>query len=942
MKNDGFDMIDLDVTANWVGLDVEKAIEEETLAELSKAEETKKASDAVKNAAENVAEKVSEAVPAKAGVELAETAEKAVRKTGAAYAEAYAGSERNLEEMLSEYDMIGEDLPRRRKARPEAERRSRREEARSSREPERRAHKEEPVARKAEAAKEASRHKAEAAAKEEAARKAAAKKHEAAEHKKAVAAKTRHEEEVRKADRKKEAAKAVKEKKVKDKRPNRYAELMEKEASRKKGSKRASSKAAAASYRDSYDNSSRRESYAASERRHADSGRAVSGRRYDDPRRSGSRSTGRRRDDSDNKFVAFFKNLSGLDYIIGLTGVIVVAVAVITVNVYASAKATQAKVGEFASLGSDLAEIGVAGEGTLLAMAGNKALPDIDDDFLTEYEENDVVTGTVTVNMQLSSVVKDLKIKFINKDSGKLVPGIEFEVSITDSKKKSYTEKDSDKDGIIYLTEFTPGEAKVTMKAMDAAGDYVIKEETQSINVKETLDYKKIDVKNEIKSESQINAAKEDTAHKTETEAVLTDTVEWVASTKTPTGTATTYTKVSSGDVVAPTAVSKLEIVNKLYYNLINIKTRDLNGVVYAEDNGSGDPGQQTDVTPSPTPTEEPSPSPTEAPPSPAPPSPSPAAAPSPSPTTVPSPSPTPTPTPTAAPKYNTGADLKDKSGNVLYIKSGDSYRKATAGDYLNNSKQDFYKQVTSASGYKYTGWQTIDGSTYFFTAAGEKVTGTQVIQGAQYTFGSDGVLQAGSGNLGIDVSKFNGNIDWTKVRNSGVTYAIIRSGYRGSTAGALVEDPKFRANIKGASAAGLKVGVYFFTQAVNEVEAVEEASMVLSQVSGYKISYPIFLDVESSGGRADGLDYATRTKVINAFCQTIRNSGYTAGVYANKTWLQKKFDPGQLGAYKIWLAQYNSTPTYTGRYNLWQYSSKGSVNGISGNVDMNLSYMGY
>lgn len=890
MKNDGFDMIDLDVTANWVGLDVEKAIEEETLAELSKAEETKKAS-------------------------------------GAAYAEAYAESERNLEEMLSEYDMIGEDLPRRRKTRPEVERRSRREEARATKEPARKPHKEEAAAHKAATAK------------------ATDKKREEAEHKKtAAAARSRHEEEIRKADRKKEAVKAVKEKKVKDKRPNRYAELMEKEASRKKGSKHNSSKAAASSYRDSYDNSSRRESYAASERRHADSGRVVSGRRYDDPRRSGSRSTGRRRDDSDNKFVAFFKNLSGLDYIIGLTGVIVVAVAVITVNVYASAKATQAKVGEFASLGSDLAEIGVAGEGTLLAMAGNKSIPDIDDDFLTEYEENDVVTGTVTVNMQLSSVVKDLKIKFINKDSGKLVPGIEFEVSITDSKKKSYTEKDSDKDGIIYLTEFTPGEAKVTMKAMDAAGDYVIKEETQSINVKETLDYKKIDVKNEIKSESQINAAKEDTAHKTETEAVLTDTVEWVASTKTPTGTATTYTKVSSGDVVAPTAISKLEIVNKLYYNLINIKTRDLNGVVYAGDNGSGDPGQQTDVTPSPTPTEEPSPSPspTEAPPSPALPSPSPAAAPSPSPTTVPSPSPTPTPTPTAAPKYNTGADLKDKSGNVLYIKSGDSYRKATAGDYLNNSKQDFYKQVTSASGYKYTGWQTIDGSTYFFTAAGEKVTGTQVIQGAQYTFGSDGVLQAGSGNLGIDVSKFNGNIDWTKVRNSGVTYAIIRTGYRGSTAGALVEDPKFRANIKGASAAGLKVGVYFFTQAVNEVEAVEEASMVLSQVSGYKISYPIFIDVESSGGRADGLDYATRTKVINAFCQTIRNSGYTAGVYANKTWLQKKFDPGQLGAYKIWLAQYNSTPTYTGRYNLWQYSSKGSVNGISGNVDMNLSYMGY
>lgn len=116
---------------------------------------------------------------------------------------------------------------------------------------------------------------------------------------------------------------------------------------------------------------------------------------------------------------------------------------------------------------------------------------------------------------------------------------------------------------------------------------------------------------------------------------------------------------------------------------------------------------------------------------------------------------------------------------------------------------------------------------------------------------------------------------------------------------------------------------------------------MTLSLISGYKISYPVFLDVEDSGGRGDKIDSGTRTQVINAFCQTIRNSGYTPGVYANKTWLQSKFSPGSINA-KIWLAQYAATPTYSGGYQMWQYSSKGSVSGIKGNVDMNLSYLGY
>ena len=222
-------------------------------------------------------------------------------------------------------------------------------------------------------------------------------------------------------------------------------------------------------------------------------------------------------------------------------------------------------------------------------------------------------------------------------------------------------------------------------------------------------------------------------------------------------------------------------------------------------------------------------------------------------------------------------------------------------------------------------------------------MTGEQVIQGAKYSFGSDGKLAKSSGAMGIDVSKHNGNIDWNAVKNSGVSYVIIRCGYRGYSTGVLVEDPKFRSNIKGAKAAGLKVGAYFFSQAVNEVEAVEEASMAIDLVKGYGLNYPLFLDVEASGGRADGISRETRTAVCKTFCQTVQNSGISAGVYANKTWFTEKINTGSLTSYKLWLAQYASAPTYTAtRYDLWQYSSKGKVSGISTHVDMNISYVNY
>lgn len=195
---------------------------------------------------------------------------------------------------------------------------------------------------------------------------------------------------------------------------------------------------------------------------------------------------------------------------------------------------------------------------------------------------------------------------------------------------------------------------------------------------------------------------------------------------------------------------------------------------------------------------------------------------------------------------------------------------------------------------------------------------------------------------LGIDVSKWNKEIDWDKVKNAGVEYAIIRVGYRGATTGALVEDPYFEKNIKGAVRAGIPVGVYFFTQALDAVEAVEEASMVISMCKDYDITYPIFIDTESAGGngRADGLEQEARTEVCRAFCTTIESAGYRAGIYGARNWFNEMLNMDALKDYVIWLAEYRDVPIYQGYYHMWQYTSGGSVEGIEGKVDFNLSYL--
>lgn len=203
----------------------------------------------------------------------------------------------------------------------------------------------------------------------------------------------------------------------------------------------------------------------------------------------------------------------------------------------------------------------------------------------------------------------------------------------------------------------------------------------------------------------------------------------------------------------------------------------------------------------------------------------------------------------------------------------------------------------------------------------------------------NEGKIELESGTVGIDVSKYNRDIDWEKVKASGIEYAIIRLGYRGSGTGSLVEDPYYERNIRGAREAGLKTGVYFFTQALNETEAVEEASMVCALCPKEDLDLPVFLDVESSGGRGDPVAKDQRTANIRAFVETLQARGYSAGVYANKKWLTSYINAGEISDFPIWLAQYKvSRPTYEGKYDAWQYSSKGHVEGIEGYVDLDLN----
>lgn len=741
--------------------------------------------------------------------------------------------------------------------------------------------------------------------------------------------------------------------------------------------------------------------------------------------------------------------MAALDIAIALTGVLVLAAAAFTTSMYLGRNEQNKQMEAVAAVGKNLEDIGMSGEEVLsaVAVAAQNTSEEASEEETTEtetgYEEKDL-EANVDVILKLSSMQKDMKIKFADKNSGKLIGNQPFTVKLEGA--SSQNAKDDDKDGIIYLKDLKAGDYVVTVTGPDEISGRKTAGISGRVTVKDKIEYKKVDVTDEIKKESEINVAKEDTAIAPSVESVLQDTVEWVASTKTPAGNGQEYEEVGKSDIPEPAQARLLEPEIKYAYFAKETQIAVFNqpreespaeseNTPPSESESSSEsestkPSESESTKPSESASESESSKPTE----------SESTKPSESESTKPSESESatesstaatePTKTPETKPeevkvkkitisgsatvevgqtvslsaevspdnaanksvrweivsgkefvsvddkgtvkgvkageakikavaqdgsnvesgtstvkvtekKINRGDTktlLKDKNGNQLYCKDGDTYREATTADYY--TKDKFYRKKANVE-YRYTGWQTIDGKRFFYDKNGTAVTGEQVIQGVKYTFNGDGSLNTGT-VMGIDISKHNGNIDWNAVKNSGVQYVILRCGYRGSASGVLVEDQKFKSNIQGATAAGLKVGIYFFSQAVNEVEAVEEASMTLSLIKNYRITYPVYIDVESANGRADGISKAARTSVINAFCQTIRNSGYTPGLYANKNWLTEKINTGALGGCKIWLAQYVAAPTYAGRYEMWQYSSRGSIAGIKGNVDLNVSYMGY
>lgn len=197
------------------------------------------------------------------------------------------------------------------------------------------------------------------------------------------------------------------------------------------------------------------------------------------------------------------------------------------------------------------------------------------------------------------------------------------------------------------------------------------------------------------------------------------------------------------------------------------------------------------------------------------------------------------------------------------------------------------------------------------------------------------------SAAIGIDVSSHQQEIDWQRVKAAGVEFAMIRVGYRGYTRGDLELDSYFLRNIEGAIAAGLDVGVYFFSQAIDIREAIAEAEFVLNWIDGYDLTYPVVFDWEDieADARTDNMDMITLTGCAYAFCEKIEKAGYRAGIYFNQRFGYQELNLLSLQDYVFWLAEYNPTPTFTYHFDLWQYSAEGTVDGIDTPVDLNLGF---
>ena len=189
---------------------------------------------------------------------------------------------------------------------------------------------------------------------------------------------------------------------------------------------------------------------------------------------------------------------------------------------------------------------------------------------------------------------------------------------------------------------------------------------------------------------------------------------------------------------------------------------------------------------------------------------------------------------------------------------------------------------------------------------------------------------------LGIDVSEQQGTINWEKVKADGIAFAILRLGWIGNYDNHTL-DTQFETNYKACKNLGIPVGIYVYSYTVNDTAAKSGAKWAIKQLSGKSISLPVFIDVEDSS--MSSLSKSQITSICTTFCSTIKSNGRTAGVYASKSWFDNKIDVSKLTAYQKWVAQWNSKCTYEGEYTFWQYSSSGSVCGITTKVDLDRWY---
>lgn len=232
----------------------------------------------------------------------------------------------------------------------------------------------------------------------------------------------------------------------------------------------------------------------------------------------------------------------------------------------------------------------------------------------------------------------------------------------------------------------------------------------------------------------------------------------------------------------------------------------------------------------------------------------------------------------------------------------------------------------------------------YYFVPINRELKQSQLVQ-ENVNLLESGEIQYMSGDQvishkGIDVSRHQGNIDWAKVAQDGVEFAFIRVAYRGYGTGKMEEDSFFDQNVQGAQAAGIKTGVYIYSQAITEEEVLEEANLVLQKVAPYQLECPIVFDVElvsGANGRMNNITPEERTNLALLFCQTIEAAGYKPMIYHNTEMGALKIDVSVLEDYDKWFASYSETLYYPYEYKVWQYTPHGKVAGISSEVDLNI-----